>query len=57
MAFFTRPNISVPILPPMEAQSNELNATTNGAAVADKKEANDSGERYEYTVETFGVQV
>ena len=51
MAFFTRPNVFVPILPPIEAQNS---AETN---VTDGKVTNESNERYEYTVETFGVQV
>ncbi|KAK7604923.1 hypothetical protein V9T40_006109 [Parthenolecanium corni] len=55
MAFFTRPNISVPILPPMENASEiESSSATDSAAVS--SEASDS-QRYEFPVETYGVQV
>lgn len=62
MAFFTTPNISVPILPPVEAQSGaEPSCTTESTPPpSDSKKTTpvaDSNERYEYTVETFGVQV
>lgn len=57
MAFFTRPNISVPILPPVEnANEIESSSAADSAAVSKSSEASDS-QRYEFTVETYGVQV
>lgn len=54
MAFFTRPNISVPILPPTENASSLLE--TNEFAVTKTIDCTEN-ERYEFTIETFGVQV
>lgn len=57
MAFFTRPNVSVPILPPVENTGEmESSSAVDSAAVSKSSEASDS-QRYEFPVETYGVQV
>lgn len=80
MAFFTRPNISVPILPATESisitntnNSTPVNPTTGNSSLtemtsildmkklssAPASSSSDSAgnQKYEYTIETFGVQV
>lgn len=77
MAFFTRPNISVPILPPTESiistiasssshapETTSTCVVTESTVVSEMKSSSSSSssesaesQRYEYTIETVGVQV